>query len=80
MDKIKKFYKALHAREKIMIDEIIDRIRKKDFVRLDLKKLEGKDGFYRVRKGVFRIIFFMKNDRIVLVAIDRKSEDTYSFI
>ena len=80
MDKIRKFYKTVNAKEKVLIDKAIDLIKAKKFVGLDLKKLEGNNNFYRVRKSIFRIIFFMKNDKIIVVTIDRKSEDTYDFI
>jgi mRNA-degrading endonuclease RelE of RelBE toxin-antitoxin system len=45
---------------------------------LDVKKLKGKDGIYRVRRGDYRITFTKRSDGLVIILyIDRRDEDTY---
>ena len=43
---------------------------------LDVKKLSG-GGYYRVRKGIFRIIFHFESDNVAIDAIRFRNEKTY---
>ena len=49
-------------------------------VGLDLKKLKGRNDIYRIRKGKIRIIYRVDNKQIYLLAIERRSENTYKDI
>lgn len=68
----------LSPREHKLLTEIIKHILNNDLAGLDLKKLQGRDDVYRVRKGNFRIIFRRNShDAPMIIAIERRSETTY---
>ena len=46
----------------------------------DIKKLKGRNDIYRIRKGKIRIIYRVDNKQIYLLAIERRSENTYKDI
>ena len=78
VDKIIKALGKLTAKEKQLVRELLIKIPKQDFKGLNLKKLEGRDDIFRLRKGKIRIIFRReKNQKIHLLAIERRSEKTY---
>lgn len=80
MDKIKKFLKRISTEEEKMIRSIVDKILARDFVGLDCKKLSGHKGVYRIKKGRMRIVFYMSDDEIRLICLDRRSNTTYNFL
>ena len=80
MDKIKKFLKRVSTEEEKMIRSIVDKILARDFVGLDCKKLSGHKGVYRIKKGRMRIVFYMSDDEIRLICLDRRSNTTYNFL
>ena len=41
--------------------------------KLDIKKLESYENFYRLRVGKFRVIFLIDNDEILIEVIQAKS-------
>ena len=77
MDKISKALKRLSPKEQKRIKELLLKIKKGDLVGLDLKKLQGRKDIFRVRRGDLRIVFRRKNESITILAIERRSEDTY---
>ncbi|MCH7605281.1 type II toxin-antitoxin system RelE/ParE family toxin [Patescibacteria group bacterium] len=77
MDKISKALKRLSPKEQKRIKELLLKIKKGDLVGLDLKKLQGRKDIFRVRRGDLRIIFQKKSKNITILAIERRSEDTY---
>lgn len=77
MNRIKKFYKTVSLKEKMIVDETVDRVLEGNFTGLNIKKLVGLKFFYRVRKSRFRIIFYHKGSDIRLVDIDRRDDNTY---
>lgn len=55
------------------------RIQLSDLDGMDIKKLQGEEGAYRVRKGDFRIIFFKKNGgENIIIAVERRNDTTYN--
>ncbi|MBR0092241.1 MAG: type II toxin-antitoxin system RelE/ParE family toxin [Lachnospiraceae bacterium] len=36
----------------------------------DIKPLAGRNGFFRLRVGDYRVIYYVENDRFVVVVID----------
>ncbi|MDO8555279.1 MAG: type II toxin-antitoxin system RelE/ParE family toxin [bacterium] len=45
---------------------------------LDIKKLKGREDIFRIRKGNVRIIYqIIENNKIFILAIERRREDTY---
>ena len=77
MDKISKALKRLSPKEQKRIKELLLKIKKRGLVGLDLKKLQGRKDIFRVRRGDLRIVFQRKNESITILAIERRSEDTY---
>jgi len=77
MDKISKALKRLDAKERKQIQELLLKIKNGDLDELDLKKLKDQEDIFRVRKGDLRIIFQRKNEAVSILAIERRSEDTY---
>ena len=79
MDKISKALKKLTAKEKLVVKEILERIKNCDFSNLDLKKLKNSDDIFRVRKGAVRIIYRIRGDEIAILSVERRSDTTYKF-
>ncbi len=79
MDKLNKVLQTLDAKEKKVVKDILIKIKNKDFKSLDVKKLKSKNNIFRVRKGKIRIIYHLKQKRIMILSIERRSEKTYKF-
>ena len=80
MDKIEKAIQKLSKKEHLCIRDIIGRVVLKDTVGLNIKKLKNKDNIFRVRKGDLRVIYQIdKSGEIIIIAVDRRNEDTYKF-
>lgn len=80
MDKIAKSLALLNSKERVLVKMILKKIQKNDFKGLDLKKLKGYDGIFRIRKGKIRIIYRLdENKQIFVLTIERRSEKTYNF-
>lgn len=78
MASLEKQFKKFSPEEREKLIALIERIIKKDFRGLDLKKLKGLRNFFRVRKGGVRIIFMLEAGKEPnIVSIDRRKEDTY---
>ena len=79
VDKIQKILDKLSSREKEAIDLVLKKIKKQDFSGLDVKKLKGQESIFRIRKGSLRVIYRLDGSKIVVLAIQRRSENTYKF-
>jgi len=77
MDKVTKFIKRLTSKERLAAEEIIEKVRKGYLRELDVKKLKGQSGLFRVRHGAIRVIFQKTDDSVVIISIDRRCKDTY---
>jgi mRNA-degrading endonuclease RelE of RelBE toxin-antitoxin system len=77
MDKITKSLQKLDRKEKKVVRDILVKIKNKDFKNLDVKKLKSKNNIFRVRKGKIRIIYYLKQERIMILSIERRSEKIY---
>lgn len=78
MDKIAKALKKLAAGEKKIVKAILVKINCHDFNGLDIKKLKGRQDIYRVRKGKIRIIYRLDNNKIFILTVERRSDNTYN--
>ncbi len=79
-DKIAKVFSRLRSKEQRALKLILEKIFSGKFEGLDLVKIKGRDDIYRVRKGDMRIIFKkLSNGRIFILAIERRSDNTYRF-
>lgn len=77
MDQIKKLLQKIRSKDKLILEETFDLVisRKTDF--LDIRKLKGWDNYYRVRKGDYRIIFYMDDDYVKIIFVGNKDDNTY---
>ncbi len=79
MDKIEKALAKLTAKERLVIKNILTRLMIGSFDNLDVKKLKDRSNIFRVRKGQVRIIFIRNDEQINILAIERRSDNTYNF-
>lgn len=56
----------------------IERLMARDFSALDRKQLRGYESIFRIRVGNYRIIYYDDGEEIILKAIRRRNEATYS--
>ena len=78
-DKIEKALRKLSEKERQRLKDLLRLIKSGALGGLDLAKLKGTDGIYRVRKGDLRVIFRKTtNGAITILAIERRSDTTYS--
>ncbi|MBN2884755.1 hypothetical protein JXE04_02415 [Patescibacteria group bacterium] len=61
-------------------EEVTDftKLKKGDLTRLDIKRLKGQSGIFRVSKGKFRIIYCLSNSKIKILSLERRSDNTYN--
>jgi mRNA-degrading endonuclease RelE of RelBE toxin-antitoxin system len=79
-DKIRKALDRLSPKERKAIDDLLVKIKNGQFDGLDWKKLKGRDGIYRVRKGEMRIIYRLNaSGGVVVLEIGRRNDITYNF-
>ncbi|MCK9580526.1 MAG: hypothetical protein M0Q92_08755 [Methanoregula sp.] len=80
MDKISKALAKLNAKERMKAKEILNNLQNRKFDNLEIKKLQGYNNIFRVRKGKIRIIYRVKNDgSIFILTVERRSDTTYNF-
>jgi mRNA-degrading endonuclease RelE of RelBE toxin-antitoxin system len=77
MHKIDKFLARLDADKRQNVLAIVERIKSGNFSGLDMRKLQGSPGIYRVRIGKVRIKFTMNASGIHIFSIDNRGENTY---
>ncbi len=79
-DKIRKALDRLSPKERKAIDDLLVKIKNGQFDGLDWRKLKGRDGIYRVRKGEMRIIYRLNaSGGVVVLEIGRRNDITYNF-
>ncbi|HEY4524064.1 MAG TPA: type II toxin-antitoxin system mRNA interferase toxin, RelE/StbE family [Candidatus Paceibacterota bacterium] len=79
MDRIKKELAKLSAKEREWVKEILKKLERQEWRGLDIKKLKGVNAIFRIRKGDIRIIYQVKDDKIFILMIERRKENTYKF-
>jgi mRNA-degrading endonuclease RelE of RelBE toxin-antitoxin system len=77
MDKIQKALARLLDKEKKQVKIILEKLSFGKIDGLDVKKLKGREDIYRVRKGKIRIIYRQNEKNINILAIERRSDNTY---
>ncbi|MBI4095198.1 MAG: hypothetical protein HY435_03335 [Candidatus Liptonbacteria bacterium] len=77
MDKIEKALARLSKKERAWVRDMLLRLRSGDYQGLNIKKLKGRDDIFRIRKGDIRVLYQVRGGRIFILAIDRRSEETY---
>ena len=77
MDKLDKTLQRLSDKEKLIVKKIIKALQEERFDRLDIKKLKGYNGIFRVRRRKIRIVYKFENKDLIIIKIDRRRENTY---
>jgi mRNA-degrading endonuclease RelE of RelBE toxin-antitoxin system len=77
MDKILKALRKFSRKERNIINEILEALKNKKTEGFNIKKLKNRDDIFRIRKGKLRILYQKKDDKIILIMIDRRNEGTY---
>jgi mRNA-degrading endonuclease RelE of RelBE toxin-antitoxin system len=78
MDKISKVLKKLSSKERKKLKIILNKIKQGKFNSFQVKKLKGHANIFRIRKGKMRIIFLKKDNDFFLLAVERRSDNTYN--
>ena len=77
MDEVVKFLRKCTAAERDMLIRLIREVKKSGRNTKNVIPLQGKSGWYRVRAGVFRIIFTQEQGVITIMRVTRRNENTY---
>ena len=78
MDAIEKALKKFNAKERERLKELLEKLARGALQGLDIKKLQGRDDIFRIRKGDIRIVYRKVGSTISILLIERRSEQTYS--
>jgi mRNA-degrading endonuclease RelE of RelBE toxin-antitoxin system len=76
-DKVAKLLAKVSKKDLIKINSALKKINALDFEGLDIKTFKGQSNVYRVRVGNYRIIFRVDIKNVLILKVDRRSEDTY---
>jgi len=77
MDKVDKALKKLVPKEKERIKKIIKALQSGYFDNLDIKKLKGIEDIFRIRSGNLRIIYQIRDNKVFILKLGYKKENTY---
>ncbi len=78
MDKIEKFLRALNAKDQQVVLLVLEQLKRDYRLIPGVKKLTGKQDFFRVRLGRYRIIFVVHKDQSVeIIRVTKRDEETY---
>ena len=77
MPPLSKLLSQLDSQSRKIADKVIDLIFKGQTKDLDIKKLKGANNLYRIRKGKLRIIYKRGANIPEIIAIQKRSDNTY---
>lgn len=77
MDKIAKLLKQLSKKERAAFLLLIQQVQTDYTKVVGLRKLAGHKDLYRARIGQYRLIFRISSEKIELIRISRRDENTY---
>ncbi len=77
MDDVSKFLQKLTKSEREKIITLLRKLIEGDLSGLDIKKLKGLEGIFRVRAGRIRIIYRALATGVEVLQVGFRSEDTY---
>lgn len=78
MDPLEKLLRKIVKRDRVRILEALELLFVRDMETLRPQKLKGYDCIFRIRVGNYRIIYFDDGTRIILKAVKKRDESTYS--
>ena len=76
-DPVTKFLAKVTAKERVLLSDILVKILNNRLSGLTAKKLIGSKDIFRVRKGVFRIVYRKTSTDCRIISVERRSEKTY---
>jgi mRNA-degrading endonuclease RelE of RelBE toxin-antitoxin system len=79
MNKIEKYLSRLSHKDRVRINEVIDKLRSGNVEDLQIKKLGGYKDRFRIRVGRSRVIFESLGNKLIITDIDKKDDNTYKF-
>jgi len=79
MDKIEKILRKLTKKERDFLYKKIFDLQSKKVDNLNIIKIKNSD-FFRLRAGNFRIIFYYKDKKFILIDIKIRNDNTYKNI
>lgn len=77
MDAIDKRLASLGERDRHFYLALFARIRNNELTNLDVRKLKGHPNHYRIRHGLWRIIFVRYEQHNAIIGFGRRNEKTY---
>jgi mRNA-degrading endonuclease RelE of RelBE toxin-antitoxin system len=80
MDKITKLLSVIPKKDRIAIFEALQDLYKKNYAKLDIKKLKNHESIYRIRCRNYRIIYFYEENKIHILKIQKRNESSYKNI
>ena len=78
VDKIKKLLRKVSSHDRDRLENTVRKIFRRDHTGIDCRKLKGYEHIYRVRVGNYRIMYYDDGKEIILKAVKRRDESTYS--
>lgn len=77
MPTLRKLLSKFNREDRVILEFLIEKIISLNWHGLDIKKLQGYNDIFRLRKGKLRIIFYKHKAGISVINIERRSEKTY---
>ena len=77
MDEIKKLFRKIPKKDRLLIEDILQKLLKKQLKGLKIQKLKGYKYIFRIRAGDYRIFYYHKDNEIILKTIKQRNESTY---
>ena len=78
MDPLEKLFGRIPKKDRIRIHGALEQLLARDFSGLQRQRLKGYEDIYRIRVGNYRIIYFDDGSEIILKAVRKRNEATYS--
>ena len=78
MDKIQKLFRRIPRKDRLRIQDALSRVYLGNSKGDERQKLKGFVHIYRIRIGNYRVIFYDDGTEVILKAVKRRNEVTYS--
>ena len=79
MPTIKKLISKFDKKDREILEYLIAKVISLDWHGLDIKKLQGYQNIFRLRKSKIRIIFAKDKKETSIISIERREDKTYNF-
>lgn len=78
MEKWLKQLRKMPWHNRARVNEVLLQLFARNFIGLDWKKLRGYENLFRIRVGNYRIIYRDDGQKITVISIPPKSDNTYN--